>query len=113
MLTGLVGEARGQNRFRFQIKRHDQRESHLFKVTKPLVIRPELVPKGSGSHPRSFPTPPTHPPPPDSQEDFAVVTVLRRVYSSDSFSNFHPLASVSHTLQLQACNTTPSSGKKL
>lgn len=30
MLTRLVGEARGQNRFRFQIKRHDQRERESF-----------------------------------------------------------------------------------
>lgn len=42
MLAGLVGEASSQNKILHSpIKRHDQRE----KVTKPLVIRPELRPK--------------------------------------------------------------------
>lgn len=107
MLTGLVEEACGQNIFHFQIKRQDQRESgFVFKVTKPLVIRPERGPKASGSHPpsRLLAAPP---PAPDSQEDFVVVSVLRRVCSSDCLSNSHSPASVSRTLRLSLCYMIP------
>jgi hypothetical protein len=94
-----VGEARDQNRFHFQVDTIKEKESfvrgHNTTRDKARACAQSFWFSSKTLPDSSPPTTPHCPPPsltaPDRQEDFAAVSVLRRVCSSDHLSNSHSL----------------------